>query len=143
MAGEEDSFALGRQSARAEALGLYQMLGHDGNTVESIRELIAVQPKIERVLLAFAQVHPEEAYSIDRNLKFRLSVSREFERLVREGLPVAALQEVEESDLDGSEKTFARRAGVMQKRGSRIPHGKRLALQIRCSASVVSADPSS
>jgi hypothetical protein len=34
--GEEDSFARGRQSACAEALGLYRMLGHDGNTIEAI-----------------------------------------------------------------------------------------------------------
>ena len=62
---EEDSFALGRQSARAEALGLYRMLGDDGNTVEALCELIAVPPLIERVLRAFAQAHPEEAYSIE------------------------------------------------------------------------------
>lgn len=66
--GEEYSFALGRQSARAEALGLYRMLGHGSNTVEALRDLIAVPPMVGRVLRAFAQVHPEEAYSIDRNL---------------------------------------------------------------------------
>lgn len=64
------------------------MLGHDGSTVEALRELIAVPPLIERVLRAFAGVHPEEAHSIDRNLKFRLSAAREFEHLVREGVPV-------------------------------------------------------
>ncbi len=62
MAGKEDSIALGRQSARAEALGLYRMLGHDGNTVEALRELIAVPPLIERVVRAFAQAHSEEAH---------------------------------------------------------------------------------
>src|SRR5690348_13418338 len=93
---EEDTFALGRQSARAEAIGLYTMLGDDGNTVESLRELIAVSPLIERVLRAFAQVHSEEAHSIDRNLKFRLSVAQEFECLMCEGVPVAELPEVEE-----------------------------------------------
>ena len=72
--GEEDSFSLGRQSARAEAIGLFRMVGHDGNTVEALRELIAVQPKIERVLRSFAQAHPEEAHGIDRNLKFRQAV---------------------------------------------------------------------
>jgi hypothetical protein len=44
---EEDTFALGRQSAEAKALGLYRLLGHDGNTVEALRELIAVPPLIE------------------------------------------------------------------------------------------------
>lgn len=51
--GEGDSFALCRQSARDEALGLYRMLGHDGKTVESLRELIAVLAKTEHVLRAF------------------------------------------------------------------------------------------
>ncbi len=44
---EEDTFALGRQSARTEVLGLCRMLGHDGNTVEALSELIAVPPLIE------------------------------------------------------------------------------------------------
>ena len=105
--GEEDSFALGRLSARAEALGLYRMIGHGSNTVEALRELIAVPPLIERVLRTFAQAHPEEAHSIDRNLKFRLSVARQFERLVREGVPVADLPEVEEPELDAAEETYA------------------------------------
>jgi hypothetical protein len=38
-----------------EALGLRQMLGHYGNTSETIREMISVPPKIEPVLLAFAK----------------------------------------------------------------------------------------
>jgi hypothetical protein len=46
----EDSFALGRQSAHEEARALYLMLGHDGNTVEAIRELISVPQKIEYAL---------------------------------------------------------------------------------------------
>lgn len=37
-----DIRSLGRRSARAEACGLYQMLGRVGNTVEAIRNLIAV-----------------------------------------------------------------------------------------------------
>ena len=60
---------LGRQSAIAEARALYRMIGHGRNTIESLRELIAVPPKIERVLLAFAQAYPEEAYSINRTLR--------------------------------------------------------------------------
>lgn len=76
---EEGSFALGRQSAHGEALGLYRMLGHDGNTVEALCELIAVPPKIEYVLRAFARVHPEEAHSIDRNIKFSSSKITSFD----------------------------------------------------------------
>src|SRR6266576_1970099 len=74
--GEEDSFALGRQSAREEALCLYRMLGHNGNTIEAIRELIAVPPKIERVLRAFARIQPEEPHSIDKSLRFRQTMGQ-------------------------------------------------------------------
>lgn len=98
---------LGRQSAIAEARALYRMVGHGGNTVESLRELIAVPPKIERVLLAFAQAYPEEAYSIHRTLRFRQAVLEEFERLVGAGASVADLPEVEESGFDSPEETYA------------------------------------
>jgi hypothetical protein len=37
----------GRQSAIAEAHAIYRMLDHDVNTVEELRELIAVPSKIE------------------------------------------------------------------------------------------------
>jgi hypothetical protein len=101
---DEDTFSLGRQSAHAAALGLYRMLGQGGNTVELIRDLIAVPPKIARVLLAFARAHPEEAHSVQKNLKFRQAVGIEFERLVREGVPLAELAEGEEAELDASDE---------------------------------------
>lgn len=82
------------------------MVGHDGNTVEELRELIAVPPRIERVLRAFARAHPEEAYEISRTLKFRSAIAGEFERLVREGVPLAGVSEAEESELGSSEETF-------------------------------------
>jgi len=41
-------------SPLAEARGLYRMLA-GGNTVEGLRELIAVPPKIERALRAYAR----------------------------------------------------------------------------------------
>ncbi|PYU70023.1 MAG: hypothetical protein DMG49_12060 [Acidobacteria bacterium] len=44
VAVEECSFVLGRQSAREEAHALYRMVGRDRNTVEALRELIAVPP---------------------------------------------------------------------------------------------------
>lgn len=85
---------LGRQSAIAEARALYRMVGEE-HTVEELRELIAVPPKIQAVLLAYAREFPEEAYFVGRTLKFRASVLQEFERLVRDGLPVD-LPEAEE-----------------------------------------------
>jgi hypothetical protein len=101
-----DDELLGRQSAFDEAKALYGMIGEE-NTVDELRELIAVPPKIEGVLLAFSRAHPEEAFSIEKSLKFRLAVAGEFERLVREGVPLADLPEVEESESDAPEETYA------------------------------------
>lgn len=76
------------------------MTGHE-NTVEELRELIVVGPKIERVLRAFARANVEDAYWIDSNLKFRQAVVSEFNRLLREGPPVPDLPEVEETESGG------------------------------------------
>ena len=93
-------------SAVSEARGLYRMI-RAGSMIEELRELIAVPAKTERVLRAYAQRHPEEAHFIETTLKFRLSVAREFERLVCEGVPVADLPETEESHSDDAEQTCA------------------------------------
>jgi hypothetical protein len=106
MASAEDS-RLCRQSAIAEAHALYRMLGQDGNTVEELRELIAMPPRIELALRAYARAHPEEAHFVDRVLKFREAVAQEFERLVRDGVPVADLLEVEEQESYPAKETFA------------------------------------
>jgi hypothetical protein len=100
-----DDELLGRQSAIAEAHALYGMIG-DEHTVEKLRELIAVTPLAEQVLRAYVQAYPGEAYFVDRALKFRASVLEEFERLVRKGVPVANLPEVEETELDASEEAL-------------------------------------
>jgi hypothetical protein len=44
---------------------------------------------------------------VDRVVKFREAVAQEFELLVREGVPVIDLPEVEDSKLDYAEETFA------------------------------------
>jgi hypothetical protein len=106
MASAEDS-RLGRQSAIAEAHALYRMLGQDGNTVEELRELIAVPPRIEWALRAYAQAHPEEAYFVSRALKFRGAVAREFERLLHEGVSATDFAEVEEMELGASTSEVA------------------------------------
>jgi hypothetical protein len=67
-------------SAREEARILFEMMQRSGDTVESIRELIVVPPEIEEAL--YARRHPEDAYGIERVLKFRQRVADEFERLV-------------------------------------------------------------
>jgi hypothetical protein len=94
-------------SARAEARALLRLIGRDGNTVEAIRELIAVPARTERALRAFARAHPEEAHAIAKSLKFRVAVAREFERLLQAGMPVAELPEVEESERDAAKDAYA------------------------------------
>jgi len=96
----------GAAGARAEARGLLPLL-LSGSTLEEIRELIAVPPRIERVLRAYARTNAEDAYWIEANLKFRQAVGREFERLVREGVPVVELPEVEKPERDTTGRAFA------------------------------------
>jgi hypothetical protein len=50
------------------------------------------------VLRAYSRMHAEDAHWIESCLKFRSRVLEEFERLVREGVPVADELEVEESE---------------------------------------------
>jgi len=83
---------MSNDTARAEAAALCGMLG-DENTVEELRELMAVPPKIEQALRAFARLHPDEAHGIESALMFRVAVAREFERLVLEGAPESELKE--------------------------------------------------
>jgi len=97
---------MSNDTAWAEAGALYRMLG-DENTVEELRELIAMPLKIEQRLRTFAKMNPAEAHWIESSIKFREVVAREFERLVREGAAVAEMPEVEESELDAVEATCA------------------------------------
>lgn len=61
--------SLGGQSAIAEARGLYRLLS-TGSTVEQIRMLISVPPKIEAVLLACAEADARDAYWILEALSY-------------------------------------------------------------------------
>jgi hypothetical protein len=81
--------AWGTQSAKAEALMLYAMLGRNGDTVESLRELIRVPAKIEAALRLYASKDREDGAGIEGVIEFRRRVSEEFERLVRESESVA------------------------------------------------------
>jgi hypothetical protein len=58
------------------------MIGQRGNSVESLRQHIAVPARTEAVLWACAAFHPEEASWIESSLNSRCAVLREFERLV-------------------------------------------------------------
>ena len=68
---------------RQEARNLFAQVEKNGVTVESIRELIAVPPKIEQALRQYVRRHPEDAEAIEKVLSFRKRVREEFDRLAR------------------------------------------------------------
>ena len=68
-------------SPKEEARALFAMIGRNGVTVESIRELIAVPPGIEAALQLYMSRHSEDARGIEKVLRFRQRVRAEFDRL--------------------------------------------------------------
>ena len=62
---------------------------HNVDSIESVRDLIAVPPEIEAVLGLNAKHHPGYAPGIEKVLSFRKRVRAEFDRLVRESEPPA------------------------------------------------------
>ena len=79
-----DELLVGGQCALAEAKLLYRIIGPE-NTVEKLRDLIVVPPKIEKVLRAYMRERPEDAWWIEQSLEFRRDILKEFNRLVRDG----------------------------------------------------------
>jgi hypothetical protein len=74
-------------AARVEAKALFVMVGKNGDTVESLRELISVPPEIETLLRTYAQFHPVESREIEMGLRFRERVLEEFERMATRRRP--------------------------------------------------------
>lgn len=70
--------------AKQEARQIFGLLGKNGDTVESLRKLIAVPPRAEALLRAFARERPENQHGIEQMLAYRRRVGEEFERLVRQ-----------------------------------------------------------
>lgn len=68
-------------SARDEARHLFQMLGRNGDDVESLRALINVSPVEQAHLREFGTAEPRYAPYIEKVLEFRGKVLREFDRL--------------------------------------------------------------
>jgi len=93
-----DDELLGRQSAVAEARALYEMVACGTESVEGIRGLIAVPPRIERALRAFARAHPEEAHAVEKSLKFRQAVLEVFDAMVSVGAAPADVSEAKETE---------------------------------------------
>jgi hypothetical protein len=76
-------------------------------SVEELRELIAVPPRIEHVLLAYAKAHVGDSHWIEACLKFRKAVAEEFERLLSAGAKGIDLPEVDDGELDPVEQGSA------------------------------------
>lgn len=72
----------GGLSAKAEARMLFSLIGRNGDTLETVRELIAVPPETEALLRQFAEEWPECARGVEAILRYRRKVGEEFERLV-------------------------------------------------------------
>jgi hypothetical protein len=68
-------------AARVEAKALLALAGKNGDTIESLRELIAVPPEIEVLLRTYVRCHPAEGREIELGLRFRERVLEEFERM--------------------------------------------------------------
>ena len=68
---------------KKEARVLFEMVGRNGDTVDSIRELIRVSPKFEAWLLEQTRYSPRGRRGILKVLDFRRRVLAELEKLVR------------------------------------------------------------
>lgn len=78
---------------KEEARALFEMVGRNGDTMDSLRELILVSPKIEAWLLEQTRHSPRGRCGIEKVLRFRRRVLEEFERLVSVGLRYEAEQQ--------------------------------------------------
>jgi hypothetical protein len=68
---------------KEETRALFEMIGRNGDTADSTRELIAVPPKIHASLLEYARHRPRAKQGILKVLDLRQRVAAEFERLAR------------------------------------------------------------
>jgi hypothetical protein len=73
--------------ACGEARGLFIAIGRNGETVDSMRELIRVDQESRKALMDFAAAQPEESVWILRTLEFRERVLEQFEQLILRSRP--------------------------------------------------------
>lgn len=78
-----------RSPARVEAEALYHMVQCGRDTIDNVRDLIAVPPKLEAYVRDLTFPNQGEQKRLLASLKFRKQVSKEFESLVT-GEQVAA-----------------------------------------------------
>jgi hypothetical protein len=69
--------------ARAEAQALFRMIGRNGETAESIRDLILVDRDSLKALLAFLEIEPKEFRWVMESLRFRDLVLEKFNQLTK------------------------------------------------------------
>ncbi len=65
-----------------EARSLLKLIGKNGDTVEMVRELIGVSPRIAARIHAYLRRHPEDGPAFAAVLSYRQRVAEEFERMV-------------------------------------------------------------
>ena len=70
-------------SPKVEAEALLKLVRFNENTVETIRELIAIPAETEERFRSYAARYPEDETAIERVIEFRRRVREEFDRLVR------------------------------------------------------------
>ena len=83
----DHALALTPAMAAGEARGLFVAIGRNGETVDSVRELICLDQESRKILTDFAAAQPAEAVWVLRALEFRERVLEQFERLVSRSRP--------------------------------------------------------
>ena len=74
-------------NAKEEAKTLARLIGNNGDTIETLRELISVSPAEEAELRTWTACSPSLARTrIDNKLRFRAEVLEQLERLVSSGV---------------------------------------------------------
>jgi hypothetical protein len=84
-------------AARSEAAALFRMIGRNGETVDSIRDLVRVDRDSMKALLGFLAVHPKEFRWVMEALNFRDLVLEKFDHLTKrkESLELVVAAEAE------------------------------------------------
>jgi hypothetical protein len=84
-------------AARSEAAALFGMIGRNGETVDSIRDLVRVDRDSMKALLGFLAVQPKEFRWVTEALNFRDLVLEKFDHLTKrkESLELVVAAEAE------------------------------------------------
>jgi hypothetical protein len=108
---EDSTFlpATQKHMAREEARGLLKLVGKNGETVDTVRDLIGIDGRLERKLLTFIERNRLDAPWVRDAMTFRAIVLEEFNRLAKNAGHGAA-----------AEAEVARRPIRMQRRSEEL-----------------------